>query len=77
MLEWKSIFLENVIPRPATQSCGGPSESCWARTIMDALSPDSGLRPEADPEQTLDRRAHRNLLLLALCQAVGQSCNTM
>jgi len=44
---------------------------------MDALSPDSGLRPEADPEQALDRRAHRNLLLLALCQAVGQSCNTM
>src|SRR4249920_3972650 len=44
---------------------------------MDALNPDSGLRPEADPEQALDRRAHRNLLLLALCQAVGQSCNTM
>lgn len=44
---------------------------------MDALTPDSGLRPEADPEQALDRRAHRNLLLLACCQAVGQSCNTM
>ncbi len=44
---------------------------------MDALTPDSGLKPEADPEQVLDRRAHRNLLLLACCQAVGQSCNTM
>jgi predicted MFS family arabinose efflux permease len=44
---------------------------------MDALTPDSGLKPEADPERALDRRAHRNLLLLACCQAVGQSCNTM
>jgi MFS family permease len=44
---------------------------------MDALTPDSGLKPEADPAQVLDRRAHRNLLLLACCQAVGQSCNTM
>jgi len=44
---------------------------------MDALTPDSGLKPEAEPEQVLDRRAHRNLLLLACCQAVGQSCNTM
>ena len=44
---------------------------------MDALNPDSGLKPEAEPEQVLDRRAHRNLLLLACCQAVGQSCNTM
>lgn len=44
---------------------------------MDALNPHSGLRPEADPEAGLDRRAHRNLLLLTLCQAVGQSCNTM
>jgi hypothetical protein len=44
---------------------------------MDALNPQSGLRPEADPEQGLNRRARRNLLLLACCQAVGQSCNTM
>ena len=44
---------------------------------MDALNPQSGLRPEAEQEPGLDRRAHRNLLLLALCQAVGQSCNTM
>ncbi|MDI1267429.1 MAG: MFS transporter [bacterium] len=44
---------------------------------MDALNPHSGLKPEADPEPGLDRRAHRNLLLLTLCQAVGQSCNTM
>ena len=44
---------------------------------MDALNPQSGLKPEADPAQDLDRRAHRNLLLLACCQAVGQSCNTM
>src|SRR6185312_4131793 len=44
---------------------------------MDALNPDSGLRPEADLSQDLDRRARRNLLLLACCQAVGQSCNTM
>src|SRR5712671_5343508 len=44
---------------------------------MDALNPQSGLKPEADPESGLDRRAHRNLLLLACCQAVGQSCNTM
>ena len=44
---------------------------------MDALNPQSGLKPEADPAQGLDRRAHRNLLLLACCQAVGQSCNTM
>ena len=44
---------------------------------MDALNPHSGLKPEADPAQDLDRRARRNLLLLACCQAVGQSCNTM
>ena len=44
---------------------------------MDALNPQSGLKPEADPAQDLDRRARRNLLLLACCQAVGQSCNTM
>jgi len=44
---------------------------------MDALNPQSTLKPEADPAQDLDRRARRNLLLLACCQAVGQSCNTM
>src|SRR6478735_6463966 len=44
---------------------------------MDALNPQSGLKPEADLAQDLDRRARRNLLLLACCQAVGQSCNTM
>ena len=44
---------------------------------MDALNPQSGLKPEVDPAQDLDRRARRNLLLLACCQAVGQSCNTM
>ena len=44
---------------------------------MDALNPQSGLKPQAEPEPGLDRRAHRNLLLLACCQAVGQSCNTM
>jgi MFS family permease len=44
---------------------------------MDAMTPQSGLRPEIDPAESLDRRAHRNLLLLACCQAVGQSCNTM
>src|SRR6187397_1923948 len=44
---------------------------------MDALNPQSGLKPEADLAESLDRRAHRNLLLLACCQPVGQSCNTM
>jgi predicted MFS family arabinose efflux permease len=44
---------------------------------MDALNPQSGLKPQVEPEHGLDRRAHRNLLLLACCQAVGQSCNTM
>jgi MFS family permease len=44
---------------------------------MDALNPQSGLQPDPDPAQRLDRLAHRNLLLLACCQAVGQSCNTM
>lgn len=44
---------------------------------MDALSPEAALRPEIDRTESLDRRAHRNLLLLACCQAVGQSCNTM
>src|SRR5258708_7375333 len=44
---------------------------------MDAMNPQSGLRPEVDLAESLDRRAHRNLLLLACCQAVGQSCNTM
>ena len=48
---------------------------------MDALNSQSGLKPEPAPEsgqeRDLDRRAHRNLLLLACCQAVGQSCNTM
>ena len=41
------------------------------------MSPGSALRPETDPAENLDRRTHRNLLLLACCQAVGQSCNTM
>jgi MFS family permease len=44
---------------------------------MDALNPESGLKPEAELAQELDRRARRNLLLLTCCQAVGQSCNTM
>lgn len=44
---------------------------------MDALNPQSALKPEVDPAGRLDRRAHRNLLLLACCQAIGQSCNTM
>ena len=44
---------------------------------MDALDPQSGLKPEADLPQGLDRRSRRNLLLLACCQAVGQSCRTM
>src|SRR5258708_33618962 len=44
---------------------------------MDAMNPQSGLKPEIDPAESLDRRAHRNLLLLACCQAVGQACNTM
>ncbi|MEO8317395.1 MAG: MFS transporter [Bradyrhizobium sp.] len=44
---------------------------------MDAMNPESGLRSEIDLAERLDRRAHRNLLLLACCQAVGQSCNTM
>ena len=44
---------------------------------MDALNPESGLKPETDPEPGLDRRTRRNLLLLTCCQAVGQSCNTM
>src|SRR4051812_18785188 len=47
---------------------------------MDALNPRSGLKPEppeTDRAEGLDRRTHRNLLLLACCQAVGQSCNTM
>lgn len=47
---------------------------------MDALNPRSQLKPEApetDRAHRLDRRTHRNLLLLACCQAVGQSCNTM
>jgi len=44
---------------------------------MDALNPQSGLKPEADPELELNRRTRRNLLLLTCCQAVGQSCNTM
>lgn len=44
---------------------------------MDALNPESGLKPHIEPGRGLDRQAHRNLLLLACCQAVGQSCNTM
>jgi MFS family permease len=49
---------------------------------MDALNPQSRLKPQVDPARVdlppgLDRGAHRNLLLLACCQAVGQSCNTM
>ncbi|MBN8989924.1 MAG: MFS transporter [Rhizobiales bacterium] len=52
---------------------------------MDALNPQSSLKPATelaqspapDQAQDLDRRARRNLLLLACCQAVGQSCNTM
>ena len=59
---------------------------------MDALNPKSGLKPEAKPApaspapqsaspspapDNLEGRARRNLFLLACCQAVGQSCNTM
>ncbi len=59
---------------------------------MDALNPESGLKPEAKPApaspapqsaspspapDNLEGRARRNLFLLACCQAVGQSCNTM
>ena len=59
---------------------------------MDALNPESGLKPEAKrapaspaPQSAspspapdnLEGRARRNLFLLACCQAVGQSCNTM
>ena len=59
---------------------------------MDALNPESGLKPEAKPARAspaphsaspspapdnLEGRARRNLFLLACCQAVGQSCNTM
>jgi len=44
---------------------------------MDALSPGSELKPAIDQAESLDRSARRNLLLLACCQAVGQSCNTM
>ena len=44
---------------------------------MDALNPEAGLKPPVEAAKGLDRRAHRNLLLLACCQAVGQSCNTM
>jgi len=60
--------------------------------LMDALNPESGLKPEAkrapaQPQspspaptpdnQSLEGRARRNLFLLACCQAIGQSCNTM
>src|SRR3978361_1104200 len=41
------------------------------------MPPGPALRPEIDPALDLDRHARRNLLLLACCQAVGQSCNTM
>jgi MFS family permease len=48
---------------------------------MDALNPDSALKPEPKPgpsaPETLERSAYRNLFLLTCCQAVGQACNTM
>src|SRR5215467_10252330 len=54
---------------------------------MDALNPESGLKPEAKPalppqgfppaSPNLEGHARCNLFLLACCQAVGQSCNTM
>ena len=44
---------------------------------MDALNPQTGKQAGDRSGQSLDRRTHRNLLLLACCQAVGQSCNTM
>lgn len=57
---------------------------------MDALNPDSGLKPEAgcaprgvvatpaEPKtQGIDPKARRNLILLTCCQALGQACNTM
>src|SRR5215471_1359592 len=54
---------------------------------MDALNPESGLKPEAKPalppqspppaSPNLESHAWRNLFLLTCCQAVGQSCNTM
>ena len=63
--------------RPMHPCIARHPESNWARTIMDALNPESGLKPETDQEPGLDRRTRRNLLLLTCCQAVGQSCNTM
>src|SRR5437764_4441557 len=65
------------LPRRLLRRRAAPPEIRWARTIMDALNPQSTLKPEIDLAQSLDRRARRNLLLLACCQAVGQSCNTM
>ena len=51
---------------------------------MDALNPESGraspaphsASPSPAPDN-LEGHARRNLFLLACCQAVGQSCNTM
>ena len=76
-LEPQPLFLDNVMRRPTRPCVARHPASDWARTIMDALNPESGLKPEADPEPGLDRRTRRNLLLLTCCQAVGQSCNTM
>src|SRR5204863_6714049 len=76
-LEPQALFLDNVVRRPTRPCVARHPESNWARTIMDALNPESGLKPETDQEPGLDRRTRRNLLLLTCCQAVGQSCNTM
>ena len=52
-LERKPIFLENVSRRPALRPSRGPPETCWARTIMDALNPQfraqAGSRAGAGP----------------------------
>jgi MFS family permease len=67
----------NALSRPARAGHARSPEALGNNNIMDALNPQSGLKPPIDPVQGLDRRAYRNLVLLTCCQAVGQSCNTM
>src|SRR4051812_34382221 len=67
----------NALWRPARAGHARLPRPLGKNNIMDALNPQSGLRPQIEQPPGLDRRAHRNLLLLAGCQAVGQSCNTM
>src|SRR5262245_24292986 len=76
-LDRGAILLDERRRLPARVGAAASRDLLGKNKKMDALNPQSGLKPQVARPPGLVRRAHRNLLLLACCQAVGQSCNTM